>query len=232
MEIKILGSSSKGNCYFLKTANQILILECGLSHKIIKKALRHDLSKVAGCLITHEHKDHCKAAQHLADAQIDIYSTAQTLEALELSGHRTHAIDKLKKYQIGEFTVLPFETQHDAADPVGFLIHHPEIGKLVFATDTYYLKYKFTGLNYVMVECNYSDVILDSLTAIGKLKTVIRRRLMRSHFSLERVLEFLQANDLSAVREIYLMHLSDGHSDEKLFKKTVQSLTGIPTIIC
>jgi hypothetical protein len=33
-------------------------------------------------------------------------------------------------------------------------------------------------------------------------------------------------NDLSQVRGIWLIHLSDGNSDAELFKKTIQGLNG------
>ena len=49
---------------------------------------------------------------------------------------------------------------------------------------------------------------------------------LRSHFSLENVKEFLQANDLSKVQEIWLLHLSDGNSDAERFKREIQELTG------
>jgi phosphoribosyl 1,2-cyclic phosphodiesterase len=49
---------------------------------------------------------------------------------------------------------------------------------------------------------------------------------MQSHFSLENVKEFLKANDLSRVRQIWLLHLSDGNSDAELFKQEIEKLTG------
>ncbi|MDS2204199.1 MBL fold metallo-hydrolase, partial [Clostridioides difficile] len=39
MKIKVLGSSSKGNCYLLQLKNETLILECGVSYKEILKGL-------------------------------------------------------------------------------------------------------------------------------------------------------------------------------------------------
>jgi phosphoribosyl 1,2-cyclic phosphodiesterase len=59
----------------------------------------------------------------------------------------------------------------------------------------------------------------------------MRPRLLRSHFSLENVLEFLRANDLSKVEEIWLLHLSQSNSSEELFKKEVQAATGKPVFI-
>jgi phosphoribosyl 1,2-cyclic phosphodiesterase len=58
-----------------------------------------------------------------------------------------------------------------------------------------------------------------------------KKRVMRSHFSLDNVKEFLRANDLSKVKEIHLLHLSDGNSDEARFKREIQELTGKPVFI-
>ncbi|HEK4983663.1 TPA: MBL fold metallo-hydrolase, partial [Clostridioides difficile] len=61
MKIKVLGSSSRGNCYLLQLKNETLILECGVSYKEILKGLDFNLKSVVGCLVTHEHKDHSKS---------------------------------------------------------------------------------------------------------------------------------------------------------------------------
>lgn len=63
--IKVLASGSKGNCYLIETSKEILILECGIAWKDIVCKLNFDLSKVVGCLISHEHKDHCKDIKHI-----------------------------------------------------------------------------------------------------------------------------------------------------------------------
>jgi len=41
----------------------------------------------------------------------------------------------------------------------------------------------------------------------------------------------LKANDLSQCREIWLLHLSDGNSDENEMRRRVQEATGIATYI-
>ncbi|WP_024622120.1 MBL fold metallo-hydrolase [Metaclostridioides mangenotii] len=82
MKIKVLGSSSKGNCYLLQLKTETLILECGINYKQILKGLNYDLESVVGCLVTHEHKDHSKAITELTENGIDIYTSKGTLEKL------------------------------------------------------------------------------------------------------------------------------------------------------
>lgn len=66
----------------------------------------------------------------------------------------------MEKYKIGEFTVMPFPTIHDAAEPVGFLIHHKNCGLVLFLTDTAYSEYRFEGLNNIIIEANYDMRII------------------------------------------------------------------------
>jgi phosphoribosyl 1,2-cyclic phosphodiesterase len=221
-----LASSSKGNCYHVTDGKTALLLEAGIRYKDIQRALNFQVSSIAGCLISHEHGDHGKAAAEVMKAGIDVYASQGTLDALGLSGHRAKLIKAKQQFQIGTWTILPFDVQHDVAEPLGFLLVNRAGEKLVFATDTYYIRYRFPGLTHIMVECNYSLRILDENISAGRVPAVMKKRLLKSHFSLEHVKDFLQANDLSKVQEIWLLHLSDNNSDAALFKREIQELTG------
>jgi len=147
-------------------------------------------------------------------------------EALGIESHRLQVVRAKEQFRLGTWTVLPFETQHDAQEPLGFLLANGQGEKLLYATDTYYIKYRFPGLTHLMVECNYSKDILEANVENGLVPGEMRERIIRSHFSLEHVKEFLKANDLSKVQEIWLIHLSDNNSDQERFKREVQALTG------
>lgn len=82
-----------------------------------------------------------------------------------------------------------------------------------------------------MVEANYSTRILDKNIENGTVPQIMKKRLMRSHFSLENVKDFFRANDLSKLQETWLLHLSDNNSDEAAFKRDIQSVTGKPVYI-
>ena len=127
---------------------------------------------------------------------------------------------------------MPFDVQHDANEPLGFIIYDKiSKEKLLYATDTYYIKYKFSNVNYLLLECNYITDIVKENRLKGKVHKSMYQRLLKSHFSLEHVLEFLKANDLSSVREIILCHLSDKNSDENVMIREVYNLTGIKTVV-
>lgn len=232
MGIKVLASGSKGNCYWVSDGVTPLLLEAGISIKRIREGLDFKLSEVAGCLVSHEHGDHSKAIGDVLRAGVGIWSSRGTFDALGLSGHGIHPVKSLDTLKVGTWVIKAFETQHDAAEPLGFLLHSRATGeRLLFATDTYYIRYKFPGLTHVMIECNYAADILYKNVERGSVPEVLKNRLLTSHFSLANVKEFLKANDLSQVREIHLLHLSDGNSDAERFRKEIMELTGKPTYI-
>lgn len=232
MDIKVLASGSSGNCYYVSDGNSPVLIECGLPWKQIQQGINFRTSELAGCLVSHEHQDHCKAVKEVMKAGIDCYISQGAAEALELSGHRLHIVKALQQFQLGGWTVLPFDTQHDSREPLGFLLANQDEDKLLYATDTYYLKYKFRGLTHILVECNYALDILQKNVAAGTVPAAVKDRVLRSHFSLENVKDFLRANDLSKVREIHLLHLSDNNSDAERFKREIQEISGKPVYVC
>lgn len=229
MILKVINSGSTGNCYLFIGAKETLIVEIGVKFADVKKELNFDLSKVVGALVTHEHLDHCKGVKDATASGVNIYTSFGTAECLRKMGaqpHRLHAKDHKKPFFIGEFKVMPFDVQHDAADPCGWLIEHPEMGKVLFITDTYYISYTFKGLNHVMIEANYSWDIINQKIMDGKLQGFIRDRVINSHMSLETCLRTLAANDLTGVENIVLLHLSDSNSCATTFQKEVTEKTG------
>lgn len=224
--IKVIATGSRGNFYILEVGEEILLLECGINIKDIKKALNFDLSKVVGCLLTHSHNDHCKTIEEVLKFT-DVFTSKGTKEELQerfqLNRH-CFEIEHNKPFEIGNFMIVPFNTQHDTKQPLGFLIHHKEIGNVIFATDTYYLKYKFRDIDYALIECNYSEDILQDLPEY-------RARLLKSHMSLENLKDTLKTWDLSRTKKMVLIHMSDSHGNSEKFIKEINELTGVETII-
>ena len=223
-------SGSSGNLYRLSNGIDTLMIEAGLTFPEIRQFFEFQVSQVAGCLISHEHGDHAKSAGKLVKAGVDVYMTAGTGGALGLNGHRVKIIEPGKQFKAGSFQVIAFQTEHDAADPVGFLIASGE-SKLLFATDTYFIRPKFRGLTHIAVECNYDLEILDRNVEAGRYPMSNRDRVRESHMSLDTCREFIRAQDLTRVREIWLLHLSDANSDAAMFKTEIEKVTGKPVHI-
>lgn len=233
MEIKVLASGSTGNAYRISDGQTSLLLDAGIPLKAIQVGCQFRVTQLNGCFVSHAHGDHSKAVKELAKLGVDIYTSHGTIAACGLTGHRIHTVKALEEITVGTFKILPFDVQHDAPEPLGFLFTSTETGeKLLYFTDTYYIKYRFRGLTHIMAECNYSlDNIKRSVQA-GYIPQDLVPRLIKSHMSLEHFLDVLRANDLSKVMQIYLLHLSNNNSDEKRFKEEVQKLTGTEVYVC
>ncbi|WP_438310884.1 MBL fold metallo-hydrolase [Sporosarcina sp. FA9] len=223
--IKTLATGSTGNCYLIDDGETRLLIELGIQFKKIQQALNYETSKISGCLISHSHQDHCKGVQGALNASLDVYMSKATTDETGIEHNRIRLYENKKQFRIGTFTILPFDVKHDVENH-GFLIQSDNGSKLLFATDTYYVKYKFSGLTHLMIEANYSEAILNENIERGTIHGFLAKRIKASHFSLENVLGFLKANDLSRVQEIHLLHLSNTNSDEEMFKKAVQEVTG------
>jgi phosphoribosyl 1,2-cyclic phosphodiesterase len=79
----------------------------------------------------------------------------------------------------------------------------------------------------MIVECNYSDDLLDA----SEIDRVQKSRIRKSHMSLQTLEKMIDRMDKSRLQKIYLTHLSDRHSDEARFKDRIQRLTGVEVYI-
>jgi phosphoribosyl 1,2-cyclic phosphodiesterase len=230
MDIFALASGSSGNCYRISDGATPLLIECGIRFPLIRKGLNFKTSEIAACLVSHEHGDHCRAIKEVMKVGIDCYMSPGTAKEIGVTGHRAHIVEPLKQFQVGTWTVLPFPVQHDAIEPLGFLLASGK-EKLLYATDTYYLRFQFKGLTHIMIEANYAyDILAENIRA-GIVSRAQQKRILRSHFSLDHVKDFLRANDLSRLQEIHLLHLSDDNSDEARFESEIEALTGVPVYV-
>ena len=229
--ITTIASSSAGNCYFLDNGTSRLIVELGIPWKKVKQALNFDLLGVAGALVSHSHADHCKAVVDAAKAGIDVYLSRQTAEAIGAAGHRIHHVSPRVQFSVDSgWAVLPLEVEHDVDGALGFLISTGD-EKILFLTDTWFCRYRFKGITRLMIECNYDDDTLRENVASGALNTAQCERVLRTHFGLEKVVDFMKANDISMVKEIHLLHLSNGNANEERIRTTIKRLTGVPVYV-
>jgi phosphoribosyl 1,2-cyclic phosphodiesterase len=208
-----LGSGSAGNCYLLHNETECLVIEAGIPFKEVKKALDFNISKIMGVVVSHEHGDHAKYLHEYIKVGIPVMAPSM--------GHVTGELTAISN----PFAVRTFPLVHDAPC-TGFLIEHPEIGRLLFATDTEYIRYKFKSLIHIMIECNYSRVLLRE-----SYHESLQDRIKLTHMELDTCKDFIQANESHDLRTVCLLHLSDRTSDETVFQKEVQELVECPVYV-
>lgn len=225
MTFKVLASSSHGNAYIVSDGATNLLIECGVSYRKLQKLLDFKISDIHGCLVTHEHQDHAQAVRKVAESGIPVYMTRGTAEALDIPEKVFESLIEIRageQFCINSLYVLPFETFHDAGEPVGFCIQSRRTNDfdiLVFATDTVNLPYDFPGVTTLAVEANYQASILERCE---RMPDKTKHRITNTHMEIDRLVQCLRRMDLSRCREIILLHLSDATSHEGQFIHKVE----------
>jgi phosphoribosyl 1,2-cyclic phosphodiesterase len=163
----------------------------------------------------------------VANLGVNIYASKGTLDAHKVSGHRYREIKSQETVTIGTFHVLAFDVVHDAEEPLGFLIESKETGdKLLYFSDTAYIKYTFTGITHIIAECNHGEAELRKSVREGIITADLAKRIAKNHMSLERLVDMILATDRTRLKAVYLVHLSNNNSDAERFKREIQSITG------
>ena len=235
MIIETFASGSKGNSYYVSDGETALLLEAGLRPSAMKSAVwqkGYYVTNIDGCLVSHEHSDHSASASYLSLQGIPIFASQGTLKVLDGVTHGK-VLKAGEQKLIKTFDVLPFAVEHDAIEPLGFLIQSRVTGeKLLYATDTYYLKIKIPAVDYLMIEANYDKEIAYQNVADGVISSTLMNRIMESHFSIDHLESALQVADLRRLQAVYLLHLSDQNSNADNFKTRIQRITGVPVYVC
>lgn len=227
MKLHIIGTGSAGNCYLLESMDSVLIIECGVPFLQVKKAINFQTQRIDGCIISHEHGDHFK--YHKEYVGTNLFMSAGTMKHFKGVGiHRCNIIKDKQPFNVGSFRIFPFNIQHDAEEPLGFVISHEESGNILFLTDTSNWRYQIPNIHHMIVEANYCEDILDRKSIITGNK-FLRDRITNSHLSIRQCLQLLALNDLKNVENIVLIHLSDSNSNEEDFKSKVERLTAKQT---
>lgn len=195
MFLKTIGSGSSGNCYILGNDEEALILDCGVLYKEILKGLDFNISKVKAVLVSHEHLDHSLTFSDFDRAGVPIIAPWKDGYNASRSLNNT------------QFVVRWFDCKHDVPC-YGFYITHPEIGTMIYATDTQYIKYRFKDLNHILIECNYSKDCLN-------VESYKFKHEVQDHMSQETCMAFLDINKSDSLRNVILCHLSNNAINEE-----------------
>lgn len=232
MNLKVINSNSKGNAYILEGSDSALLIECGVNFNEIKKAIDFNIMKIDLCTLSHNHGDHAKAFKQVQQNGIQIVASTGTFEALKIGQEaRDIEIKHGQSRTFKEWTITAFNVNHDVKEPLGFIIEHKDCGKVLFVTDTNLLKYSFPfPFDNIIIESNYCEELAEEWKK-GKANQFIERRRLSNHMSYQTALLTLSKLDLSQCKNIVLIHLSDGLTDEKRFKKETEQRFGIPTTI-
>lgn len=202
MKLIVVGSNSAGNTYLLTNGQETLVIDCGVRMAEVKKALDFQILSIVGAIVSHGHLDHNGRSNEYEAAGVRVWRPYEA-ESLRQDTH------------IGNFHVRSFDAVHDVPC-CGYLIEHPELGKLLYATDTEYVRYRFRGLTAMLIEANYDDRYIDRYEA--KFRHVVT-----GHMSLQTTMSCIEENSAD-LRNVILCHLSGTNGSPVEFKQMVDEI--------
>lgn len=229
------GSGSSGNCYFLYTEKEGLLVDAGVGMRNVKRYLKkYDIpyNRVKYMLITHDHADHVKAVGSVS-RQFDtpVYSTATVHHGInnnycvrcKIEAGRARTIEKGTTFHLGQFQITSFDVPHDSLDSVGYRI---EVEGTVFCimTDVGHLtdemKKNIRDANYLIIEANYDVEMLMA----GTYPRHLKERIMsdKGHMSNTECGKALAENATERLRHVWLCHLSEENNHPELARKTIE----------
>lgn len=217
IQMAVLGSGSAGNATLIQCGDTRILVDAGLSAKQL--VLRLEMLGVSpdeldAILITHEHSDHARGIDvFLRKRSIPVYANAFTREALEYKMKSEIAWKIFRgsqHFELGELKVQAFSIPHDAADPVGFVIHGQGV-KLSMLSDvghvTKLMRESLRGSHAIYIEANYDEALLERDT---KRPWATKQRIQsrHGHLSNTQTADFLQEIACKNLSNIMLCHLS------------------------
>ncbi|HOB72189.1 MAG TPA: MBL fold metallo-hydrolase [bacterium] len=230
--IHILSSGSKANAFILESDREMILIDQGLSFKEFQKradGLGVDVSKIKGILLTHEHTDHSCGIPYTAfKLGVPVYSTEKTISIINSACKydlKYKCIDKDVSFSIGNFSCIPFEIMHDAADPVGFLIRMGPDQTLCFATDTGKVTNRMMSYisrcDHIILEANHDHSML---YANRKYPAELKARIRGSHghLSNDQSLEIIDRMGGKCPRTIIFSHLSEENNSPDLLSGLIE----------
>lgn len=230
MKLIVIGSSSAGNSYALDSGKEILLIEAGVAMADVKRLIDYRLSDVVGCIVSHEHGDHAKRAGEYARFGVQVYGNENVGKSKTFPFSKYTTLQQGKTVSVGKFRVVPFECYHDVPN-FGYIIYHPDMGTLLFASDTYKMGSAFSGIDHWLVEANYDDRILKANIEDGTIDRAQANRLMLSHLSLDNTIHYLHECHAEDGKTITLCHLSSRNSNAQMFAEKVAGEFGVPTVV-
>ena len=231
------GSGSSGNCYYLATATDALLIDIGVGLRGLKKDCRNygvSLSQIRHVLVTHDHADHIKSVGSFSfDYQVPVYTTLKVHQGInqnycvtkKLAPELTKVLEKGQPVQIGDFRVTPFGVPHDSSDNVGYFIEAGDTN-ICLITDaghvTDEMKEYISKARHLIIEANHDIEMVQS----GPYPQFLKERILSGTGHLNnRDSGIAVAENMSEqLQHVWLCHLSEENNHPELARKTVESV--------
>lgn len=233
------GSGSSGNCYYLYTDTDGILIDTGIGIRTLKKHFSDygvSLAVVRNILITHDHADHVKSVGNVScEYNIPVYATEKVHQGIrrnycvrkKINQNNIRFVHKGDTLRVGEFAVTPFSVPHDSADNVGYKIEHGGI-KFCLITDAGHVTEEMARYikeaNYLVIEANHDEEMLVN----GPYPAYLKERIggPNGHLCNRCCAKAVAENATQDLRYVWLCHLSLENNHPELARKTIEMILG------
>lgn len=229
-----LGSGSSGNCSYVGTLTDGLLIDAGVDAKRVTEELQRNgiaLTAVKGIVLTHDHGDHVRYAWPLLRTMrhMLLYCTPRVINGI-LRRHSISrrirdyhkAIYKEIAFKLGGFDVTAFDVDHDGSDNAGFFLQRGDL-KLAVATDLgvvgeradHYMRLA----GHIVIESNYDCEMLMR----GSYPEYLKARIMARNGHLDNVdtAAYVASIYTPALKHVLLCHLSEDNNTPQIARAAV-----------
>jgi len=237
LQLASLNSGSNGNCYYVGTEKEAVLIDAGISYRETGRRLKRlglSMEKVKAIFITHEHNDHILGLHKLIKKHnIPAYISYRTRQSvpLEWSLPVSHSFNTYQPVHIGDLMVTPLPKYHDAADPHSFIITHQNTTVGIFTDMGRVCKdliSHFRQCHAAILESNYDEEMLEN----GGYPTHLKNRIRggSGHISNWQALQLFMEHRPEFMTHLLLGHLSKHNNKPELVEALFSRVAGNTTI--
>ena len=236
--ISSLNSGSNGNCYYVGTQEEAVLIDGGISCRETERRLKRlelSIKKIKAIFITHEHSDHIYGVARLSKKyKLPVYITAGTRQdgRLHLKEELVIPFRAYEPVVIGNLSILAFPKFHDASDPHSFIVSSGSVNVGIF-TDIglpcEHVIRHFKQCHAAFLEANYDEQMLDT----GKYPLFLKNRIRdgKGHLSNNQAMQLFMNHKAPFLTHLFLSHLSKNNNSPRLVKALFAPVAGPTEII-
>jgi phosphoribosyl 1,2-cyclic phosphodiesterase len=224
-----LASGSKGNCLYLGSSGTKLLIDVGLSYKMLTKRLEEigvSIDDIDAVLITHEHTDHISGLETLSTKRnIPVFANRETAKGICQNLKFTpkfKIFTTSEPFEFQDLRIQTFSIPHDSLDPVGLTVFADGL-KIGICTDLGYVtsvvRKHLQNCDYLYVEANHQPSLVHSCLRPMVYKTRVLGK--QGHLSNEACADLLSSVHHEKLKAAYLAHLSSECNTKELALKVV-----------